>query len=40
MMKLWDLWELKIAMGFKTYKKIELDEEENSYPLLYMKLDR
>ena len=28
------------AMGFKTYKKIELDEEENSYQLLYMKLDR
>lgn len=28
------------AVGFKTYKKIELDEEENSYPLLYMKLDR
>ena len=28
------------GMGFKTYKKTELDEEENSYPLLYMKLDR
>lgn len=28
------------AVGFKTYKKIELDEEENSYPLLYMKLNR
>ena len=28
------------AMGFKTYKKTELDEEENPYPLLYMKLDR
>lgn len=28
------------AVGFKTYKKTELDEEENSYPLLYMKLDR
>lgn len=28
------------AMGFKTYKKTELDEEENSYPLLYMKLDK
>lgn len=28
------------AMGFKTYKKTELDEEGNPYPLLYMKLDR
>ena len=27
-------------MGFKTYKKTELDEEGNPYPLLYMKLDR
>ena len=28
------------AVGFKTYKKTELDEEGNPYPLLYMKLDR
>ena len=28
------------AMGFKTYRKTELDEEGNPYPLLYMKLDR
>ena len=28
------------VMGFKTYKKTELDEEEKPYPLLYMKLDR
>lgn len=28
------------AVEFKTYKKTELDEEENTYPLLYMKLDR
>ena len=28
------------AVGFKTYKKTELDEAGNSYPLLYMKLDR
>lgn len=28
------------AVEFKTYKKTELDEEENPYPLLYMKLDR
>ena len=28
------------AMWFKTYKKTELDEEGNPYPLLYMKLDR
>lgn len=28
------------TMGFKTYKKTELDEEGNPYPLLYMKLDR
>ena len=28
------------VMGFKTYKKTELDEAGNPYPLLYMKLDR
>lgn len=28
------------TMGFKTYKRTELDEEGNPYPLLYMKLDR
>lgn len=28
------------AVEFKTYKKTELDEEGNPYPLLYMKLDR
>lgn len=28
------------AMGFKTYKKTELDEAGNPYPLVYMKLDR
>ena len=28
------------VMRFKTYKKTELDEEGNPYPLLYMKLDR
>ena len=28
------------AMGFKTYKKTELDEAGDPYPLLYMKLDR
>lgn len=28
------------AVEFKAYKKTELDEEENPYPLLYMKLDR
>ena len=27
-------------MGFKTYKRKELDEQENPYPILYMKLDR
>lgn len=26
-------------MGFKTYKRTELDEEENAYPLLYMRLE-
>jgi len=25
-------------MGFKTYKRTELDEEGNAYPLLYMRL--
>ena len=25
-------------LGFKTYKRTELDEEGNPYPLLYMKL--
>lgn len=24
-------------MGFETYKRTDLDEESNSYPLLYMK---
>ena len=28
------------VMRFKTYKKTELDEAGNPYPLLYMKLDR
>ena len=28
------------AVGFKKYKKTELDEEGSPYPLLYMKLDR
>ena len=28
------------AVEFKTYKKTELDEAGNPYPLLYMKLDR
>ena len=27
-------------MGFKTYKRTELDEQGNPYPILYMKLDR
>ena len=27
-------------MGFETYKRTELDEEGNPYPLLYMKLVR
>ncbi len=27
-------------MGFKTYKRKELDEQGNPYPILYMKLDR
>ena len=27
-------------MGFKTYKRKELDEQNNPYPILYMKLDR
>lgn len=27
-------------MGFETYKRTDLDEEGNHYPLLYMKLDR
>ena len=27
-------------MGFKTYKRTDLDEEGNPYPLLYMKLTR
>ena len=27
-------------MGFKTYKRTELDEQGNSYPILYMRLDR
>ena len=28
------------ALGFKTYKKTELDEAGDPYPLLYMELDR
>ena len=28
------------AVEFKTYKKTELDEVGNPYPLLYMNLDR
>lgn len=51
-MKNYDVYELTVneqnpqaigfyeAMGFKTYKRTELDEEGNPYPLLYMKLDR
>ena len=27
-------------MGFKTYKRTELDAQGNSYPILYMKLER
>ena len=27
-------------MGFKTYKRAELDEQGNPYPILYMKLER
>lgn len=27
-------------MGFKTYKKTEVDEQGNPYPILYMKLDK
>ena len=27
-------------MGFKTYKRTELDEQGNPYPILYMKLNR
>jgi len=27
-------------MGFKTYKRTELDEQGNPYPSLYMKLER
>lgn len=27
-------------MGFKTYKRTELDEQGNHYPILYMRLDR
>lgn len=27
-------------MGFKTYKRTELDEQGNPYPILYMRLDR
>lgn len=27
-------------MGFKTYKRTELDVQGNSYPILYMKLER
>lgn len=27
-------------MGFKTYKRTELDEQGNPYPILYMKLER
>lgn len=26
-------------MGFQVYKRVELDEQGNPYPLLYMKLD-
>ena len=51
-MKNYDVYELTVneqnpqaigfyeAMGFKTQKRTELDEEGNPYPLLYMKLDR
>lgn len=27
-------------MGFKTYKRTELDEQGNPYPILYMRLGR
>ena len=27
-------------MGFKTYKRTELDEQENPYPILYMRLEK
>ena len=27
-------------MGFKTYKRTDLDEQGNSYPILYMKLEK
>ena len=27
-------------MGFKTYKRTEIDEQGNPYPILYMKLER
>lgn len=27
-------------MGFKTYKRSELDEQKNPYPILYMKLEK
>lgn len=27
-------------MGFKTYKRTKLDEQGNSYPILYMRLER
>ncbi len=28
------------CMGFKTYKRTELDEQGNPYPILYMRLER
>lgn len=34
------LLPLKIKMGFKTYKRTELDEQGNPYPILYMRLCR
>ena len=27
-------------MGFKSYKRTELDEQENAYPLIYMRLEK
>ena len=27
-------------MGFRTYKRTELDEQGNPYPLLYMKIEK
>ena len=27
-------------MGFKTYKKTEVDEQGNPYPILYMKIEK